>query len=132
MRIVRRLLNAMFISLVNLVSVVIGFWAFGLAGGESQIAVQLPVAIVSGTAIIALWLLRLPRAHRLASGPEYIVTSLIAFPLGAPIFAAVHYAMTGYLTSLGNILALWAILIPQVLIAGAIWVASLGRHLKQA
>ncbi|MBK9473029.1 MAG: hypothetical protein IPO18_12215 [bacterium] len=132
MRIARRLLNATFISLVNLASGVIGFWAWHLGGSTNQIAVQWPVAVLTGTAIVALWLVLLPRLHRMASGAEYVITFLIAFPLAAAIFAAVHYAMTGYVTALGNILALWAILIPQVLIAGAIWVASNGRQLKQA
>ncbi|MBK7046320.1 MAG: hypothetical protein IPH48_07340 [bacterium] len=127
MRIARRLLNATFISLVNLASGVFGFWAWHLGGSTNQIAVQWPVAVVTGTAIIALWLVLLPRLHRMASGAEYVVTFLIAFPLGAAIFTAVHYVMTGYLTSLGNILAMWAILIPQVLIAGAV-AASRMRH----
>lgn len=115
MRMARRLLHATFISLINLASIVLGFWAYRLADSTNQILVQVPVAVLSGSAIIALWLARLPR-----SGAEYAVVSLLAFPVGAAIFTVAHYALTGYVTSVGNILGLWGVQISEILVAAGV------------
>lgn len=128
MFLVRLVAGAAVVSLVNLVSVGLGFWAYRLLGSSEQIAVQVPVALVTGTLGVALWLRGGVRLHGLAPGRDYLTVYLIAFAVGAAIFFGVHYAATGYPTSFGNIIGVWAIQIAENSLAMPVAAAWLRRR----
>jgi hypothetical protein len=110
---VRLIAGAAVVSLVNLMSVGLGFWVYRLLGSREQIAVQVPVALVTGMLGVAWWLRGGVRLHGLAPGRDYLTVYLLAFAVGAAVFYGAHFATTGYPTSLGNIVGVWAIQIAE-------------------
>jgi len=105
----RRLAVAAVIAVVNLASVGVGFWAWRLAGVSDQLAVQFPVALTVGTLGVTAWLCGGARLHGLAPGRDQAVALALALPVGAILFVGAHRVATGYLTSFGNLAALWAV-----------------------
>ena len=119
------LLSALVISVLNLASVVIGFLSYIFSGAEAQLLVQIPVSLISGVLLVIGWIVGFRRLHRLSAGEDFIAVMLVAYPMGAVIFTGVHYVVTGYLTSLGNIGPLWGLQLAEN--ALALPVASFAR-----
>lgn len=117
MRTAGLLVGALVVAGVNIASVVPGFWISRLVGDSSQVLVQLPVAIVTGVCGVVVWLRRGKRLHGLEAGAGHLRAALLALPFGAAVFFAAHYLVTGYPTSFGNIVALWAIQVIENAIA---------------
>lgn len=117
MRTTRLLICAAGLSLVNLASVVLGFWLYKMVGGANQLAIQLPVALSTGILGGALWLGLCGRFARIDPVRDHVVVLLLAFPVAAAVFTPVHYAVTGYLTSFGNIVAVWFIQFAENIVA---------------
>ena len=111
------LLSSTVIAAVNLASIVVGFLVYSLIGDVPQLAVQLPVALAVGILGVAAWLLLFRRFHQLVPDEDYIIVFLAAFPMGTVLFALVHYAVTGYLTSFGNIGGVWGLQFAENMIA---------------
>lgn len=104
-RFLRLVLGALGVVGVNDLAIGVGFFAWGAIGGNSQAAVQAPLAfLVSGVGVV-LWLLKGERWHRLEPERDLPWVFLLAFPLGALHFVPIHYLVTGYLTSAGNLVA---------------------------
>jgi hypothetical protein len=102
-------LGALFLSVVNQASIVVGFLCFKLSASDEQLAVQVPVTLITGIVLAAVLVRRLRRFLGPARGADHATVFLLAFPLGAAVFTPVHYVFTGYLTSFGNIAGLWMV-----------------------
>ncbi len=84
--------------------------AFRLLGVPNQVRLQLPIAVVLSVGCFWLWLLslRLLRWKGLqAVSPRELGACLVASLLWAPlVFVPLHYFTQGYLTSIGNLVAM--------------------------
>ncbi len=99
-------ISAFSVSLYNLVSGILGYACYNLFGGENQLAVQVPVSLLSGILLIVVWVVYFQKINGLQSDRDFLAVLLLAFPVAAVLFTGVHYFVTGYLTSWGNIVSL--------------------------
>lgn len=99
--------SGLVLALINLGSGVLGFWLFKLSGGNRQLDIQLPVTMVVGVILAALWLLRGAPRLGVHPGRGHLLSVLGAFPAVVVLFVPLHFVLTGYLTSFANILAIW-------------------------
>jgi hypothetical protein len=110
MKTLRVCLYGFVLATANLGSIIAGFIVYHLLKPANQIAVQVPVAaILSITAFVVWgWLIRrLPFKRLSLQGPDEFVWAYIVSLLWAPvIFVPIHYITQGYLTFIGNIVAL--------------------------
>lgn len=117
MRIAKLLLNAAVLSCVSLASIGCGFGAYRLLGVTSQIAVQVPVALVCGVAGIVAWLSWFRRVHKMKPECDYVPVIMLGFPVSAVLVVGGHFLVTGYLTAFGNIAGAWIVFFAEVLIS---------------
>lgn len=106
MQSVKLILNATMVGVLNLAAFVIGFIIFSISGSGEQILVQGAAALVIGIALVVGWLVLFRKFNRLKVDNDFILVFLLAFPCAAVVFVPVHYLVTGYLTGIGNILAI--------------------------
>ncbi|MBI4504296.1 MAG: hypothetical protein HY691_02080 [Chloroflexi bacterium] len=114
-------LHGLILSLANVVSIIVAFGIYTLVRPANQIALQAPVAAALSVLGFALWVLL---AGRLAGGGKGLaarndfVWAFVSALLWAPaVFVPLHYVTQGYMTSIGNIVALWAFQVPTNLAA---------------
>jgi len=108
-----RIFSAVVLSLLNLLSVAIGFVCYKLSGSTTQLAVQGPVALLSGLAFATTWIVVIRRRLGAEGNDSGQSVVWLAFPFAAMMFSIAHFAVTGYLTSLTNITAVWGVQIAQ-------------------
>ena len=130
-RLGRLLLSATAVSLISLVSIVAGFWAFKGVGAANQIAVQVPVALLAGIAGLVGWFRVARRAHLLRAGTDIALIFAASIPVSAALLTLGHYLITGYLTAFGNIAATWPLLFGQYVIAALIAAETAPRQAGQ-
>ncbi|RKZ16887.1 hypothetical protein DRQ50_05620 [bacterium] len=123
-------ISAVVVAVLNLASIGLGFWAFKLTGGTAQLAVQVPVCLVCGILLVMTWVVGFRRVNGLVAGEDHMAVFLLAFPVGAVVLVAVHYVVTGYLTSVGNIIAVVALQFVQNVLALPL-AAGLERRLRR-
>jgi hypothetical protein len=126
------ILNATVIGVLNLAAFVIGFWIFRLSGSGEQRLVQGTAALVIAIGLVGGWLVLFRKFNRLKVEYDFIKVFLLAFPCTAIVFVPVHYLFTGYLTGIGNILAITAYQFPMNALALAISAAIIQRKGKGA
>lgn len=125
------LLSALIISILNLASVVIGFTLYKLSGDAPQLLVQIPAALVSGILLVMVWVVGFRRVNGLKAPEDYMAVLLLAFPIGAAVFTGVHFVVTGYLTSFGNIGPIWGLQFAENMLALPLAVAFKRRFLNR-
>ncbi|MBU2500280.1 hypothetical protein KJ682_03010 [bacterium] len=108
---------ALLVAVLNLASAVLGFWFFKLTGGSDQLLIQVPVTLISGITLVAPVAGRIQRRHPRAEGSRFMAVFLLAFPLGGIAFTLFHFMVAGYLTSFGNIAALWMLQFAENVVA---------------
>ena len=64
-----------------------------------------------------VWVVGFRRVNGLKAPEDYMTVLLLAFPIGAAVFTGVHFVITGYLTSFGNIGPIWGLQFAENLIA---------------
>ena len=110
MKVLRISLHSFILVLINLAAIIIGFLIFKLHKTANQITIQIPVAVVLSILLFILWnwLVKHLSFKRLyLEKLEDFLLIYVASLLWAPvIFVPIHYITQGYLTSIGNILAL--------------------------
>jgi len=79
---------------------------------------------------VVVWLVVFRKFNRLKVEYDYIRVFLLAFPCATVVFVLVHYVVTGYLTGIGNIVAIGAYLFPMNALALAIAAAIIRRMEK--
>lgn len=124
------ILNASMVGVLNLAAFVIGFLIFRISASGEQRLVQGSAAFVVAVVLVVGWLVLFRKSNRLKVEYDYILVFLLAFPCTALIFVPVHYLVTGYLTGIGNILAIAAYQFPMNALALAISAAIIQRKEK--
>jgi hypothetical protein len=124
------ILNASMVGVLNLGAFVIGFLIFRISGSGEQRLVQGTAAFVVAVALVVGWLVLFRAFNRLQIEYDFILVFLLAFPCTAILFVPVHYLVTGYLTGIGNILAIAAYQFPMNALALTIAAAILRRKEK--
>ena len=130
MQTVKLVLNALVVGALNLTSFVIGFWIFKLSVSGEQRLVQGTAAMLVAVALVVVWLVVFRKVNRLEIEYDFIKVFLLTFLLTPVIFVPAHFVVTGYLTSIGNILAIAAYQFPMNVLALAISAGILNRMKK--
>ena len=130
MQAAKLILNASMVGVLNLAAFVIGFLIYSISASGEQRLVQGTSAFVIAVALVVGWLVLFRTFNRLKIEYDYIKVFLLAFPCTALIFVPVHYLVTGYLTGIGNILAIAAYQFPMNALALAISAAIIQRKEK--
>ncbi len=117
MAIVRRATHSLVLVAADLAGIGAGAAiAFRLLGKPNQVWLQLPLAVVISVASFCAWILclRVFRWTRLRpSEPNDFISTLAVSLVWAPlIFVPLHYFTQGYLSSIGNLIALAIYQIP--------------------
>ena len=124
---VKLILNATMVGVLNLASFVIGFFIFRISGSGEQRLIQGSAAFLIAVTLVVVWLVVFRKFNRLKIEYDYIRVFLLAFPCATVVFVPVHYVVTGYLTGIGNIIAISAYLFPMNVLALAIAAAIIRR-----
>ncbi len=111
MKLIRISLHSLILVLANFGAIYCGFIVFHLLKPANQMAAQLPVAVILSIAGFIFWNL-LMRIHLLKSvvikeKQELIYIYFVALVWAPVIIVPLHYITQGYLTSFGNIIAIW-------------------------
>ena len=113
---VRIALHSAVLGFANLVAILAGFAIHRFVKSANQIMVQAPVAAALSVAFFAAWLVVssgiAPRAFRLRGAGDGFRVWGLAPAWAALAFVPMHFFSQGYLTSFGNIAALWAFQLP--------------------
>ncbi len=121
MKIFRILLHSLVLAIVNIGSIIVGFYIYAVLRPANQLAVQVPFAMIFSIIAFLLWSVlvrRLPIEHLPLQGRnEFGWTFLFALVWSPVIFVPLHFITQGYLTSFGNILGAWLFQIPTNLLA---------------
>ncbi len=127
---VKLILNAAMVSVLNLASFLVGFFIFRMSGSGDQRLIQGTAAFLIAVTLVVVWLVVFRKFNRLNVEFDYIRVFLLAFPCVAVIFVPVHFVVTGYLTGIGNIIAIGFYLFPMNALALAI-AAAIIRHMEK-
>ena len=130
MHTVKLILNATMVSVLNLASLLIGFFIFRISGSGEQRLIQGTAAFIIAVTLVVTWLVVFRKFNRLNVEYDYIRVFLLAFPCAALVFVPVHFVITGYLTGIGNIVAIGFYLFPMNALALAVAAAFIKRMEK--
>ena len=101
---------------IQLFAILAGFGVHSFIRLVNQIAIQLPVAVLVSVGGFFFWIWFLGKANlrwlNLISRKGLVGTLLVSFIWAPALFIPLHYFTQGYLTSLGNILAIWSFQAP--------------------
>ncbi len=131
MHTVKLILNATMVAVLNLASFVIGFFIFRISGSGEQRLIQGTAGFLIAVTLVVIWLVVFRKFNRLNVEYDYIRVFLLAFPCAALVFVPIHFVITGYLTGIGNIVAIGFYLFPMNALALAI-AAALIRRMEKA
>ena len=129
MKVARIVFHALFVVIVNLVCILMGFGLWSALRASVAPLPQVPVQAAAGAALSILvsflWMVLFPRlcwpAMELRGPREYaglLLASLLWTPL---LFYPLHYLTQGYVAQFSNVLAIWAFQLPVN--ALALWLA---------
>jgi hypothetical protein len=124
------ILNALVIGALNLASFVIGYFIFKLSGRMEQMILQGAAAMIVSVALVVFWLVGFRHFNRLKIEFDYVRVFLLVFPCTPFLFVPVHFLVTGYLTDIGNIVAIAAYQFPMNVLALAIGAAIIRKMEK--
>lgn len=109
MKILRISLHSFVMVIINFTAIVTGFFVFKFLKFSDQISIQIPVAgLLSILLFISWnWLIKNLSLKRLSlkESQEFYLTFFASLLWSPLIFVPAHYLITGYLTSVGNIVA---------------------------
>ncbi|MFH1313476.1 MAG: hypothetical protein ABIJ00_09685 [Candidatus Eisenbacteria bacterium] len=109
------------LAIINIASIVAGSAIHRVIGGRDQASTQGVAAAIITIVAFNLWIRLLPRLSSRATRPlearEFVWAYAFALAWGAGVFLPLHYFTQGYLTSFGNISALWGFQVPVNLLA---------------
>ena len=121
MKIFRISLNSLIMVIANIGAIYCGFIVYYLFKPTNQMAVQLPVGVILSIAGFVFWnlLLQINLLKRVAikERQELIYIYFAALIWATVFFVPLHYVTQGYLTSFGNIIAIWIFQLPVNLIS---------------
>ena len=109
------IVNSLILTIINISSILIGFYVYYLVKASNQIAVQAPVACFVSVMSFLLWKFiswRFIKKLDLKEKEEYIVVFFLSMLFSPIIFVPLHYVTQGYLTSPQNIIGIWLFQLP--------------------
>ena len=121
-------LNALVIGVLNLTSFLVGFFLFRISATDEQRLVQGTAAIVVSVVLVVFWLVAFRKINRLEVEYDFIKVFFLVFPCTPLIFVPVHFLITGYLTGVGNLVAVAAYQFPMNLLALVVGAALIRRQ----
>jgi hypothetical protein len=121
--------NSFVLSILNISSILVGYWFFYITKSDNQIAVQVLSACIFNILSFLGWKI-ICRKHieklRLKLKKDLALTFLFSVVFGPLVFIPLHYITQGYLTSYQNILGIWMYQIPTNLL-----ILMLYRHFSR-
>jgi len=121
MKLFRISLNSFIMVIANIGAIYCGFIIYHLLKPANQIAVQLPVAVILSISGFVIWNLFLRinflKKFTIKEKHEFIYIYFAALLWVPLIFVPLHYVSQDYLTSFGNIIAIWIFQLPVNLIS---------------
>ena len=133
MKTVRVGLHSLVLAIADIAGIAAGaLAAFRILGVPNQVWLQLPIAAVLSVGCFCAWVLSLRilgwKVLQLA-GPKELGASLAVSLLWAPlVFVPLHYFTQGYLTSIGNLVALALYQLPvNALALFGPWILQMSR-----
>jgi len=109
MTIIRILLHSFVLVGINFSGILVSAW--GRHWLQSNYSTQALIAVAWTIILFPAWMLfiKISSSRKLLpkSVTEYICTYILPFVWAPSIFIPLHYVTQGYLTSIGNIVALW-------------------------
>jgi hypothetical protein len=116
MKPVRVMLHGLMMMVANLAAVIGGFVAYRLMNLGGQLVSQIPVAVVLSVVLFTGWVLlvRLLPLKKLWTydQDEHLLILVASFLWNPILFISLHYLSQGYLSGLGNVVALMIFQIP--------------------
>ena len=116
MKLLRIAAHGFVLCIANQMGIIIGFSAFHFLGSNNQIAVQAPIAAVITLIIFLMWTYFLRifpfKILRLPSAREFSWVFIASLAWGPIAFIPIHLTTQGYLTGMGNIIALFTFQLP--------------------
>lgn len=106
----KNLFYGFLLSLINLMSIILGYGFYHLFKTSNQIVVQLPIAIFLSFLFFLIYVFLLIKNKKDINMSTFRVTIIYLFSmLWTPIiFVPIHFITQGYITSMENILYTWA------------------------
>jgi hypothetical protein len=95
-----------------------------------QMILQGAAAMIVSVALVVFWLVGFRHFNRLKIEFDYVRVFLLVFPCTPFLFVPVHFLVTGYLTDIGNIVAIAAYQFPMNVLALAIGAAIIRKMEK--
>jgi hypothetical protein len=111
MKIVRVGLHSLVLVIADIAGIAGGaLAAFRISGVPNQVGLQLPIAVMLSICFFSVWILSLralgPRRLQPVIPKELRVCFAVSFLWAPLVFVPLHYCTQGYLTSIGNLVAL--------------------------
>ena len=104
------------LALLNICAIIVGFAVFVISRIPNQLSIQIPAAIIISVISYIIWCQGLRIMHLDFLSPwgkkGLIIIYVLALVWSPIIFVPLHYFTQGYLTSFGNVLAIWLFQIP--------------------
>lgn len=97
------------LSLINLISIILGFVFYYLFKTPNQIEIQLPTAVLLSCLFFTMSVFLLIKSKKEISMSVFSVIRIYLFSMiwTPVVFVPLHYMTQGYLTSMENILYTW-------------------------
>lgn len=109
------IINGLVLALINIISILVGFYVYYLTKSQTQIAIQIIVACFSSVIFFLLWEF-ISQAYfpktSIITKSDYCKTFFLSLFFTPFIFIPLHYITQGYLTSWQNITSIWMFQIP--------------------
>ena len=109
------LINGLVLTIINIVSILIGFFVYYITKSQTQIAIQIIGACFSSVLLFLLWEFisqeYFPKTT-LSKKSDYWKTYTISLIFTPFMFVPLHYITQGYLTSWQNITSIWMFQVP--------------------
>jgi len=95
----------------NFVAIYCGFIVNYLLKSANQITIQLPIAIILSVTFFLLWILLMQlhifKRFVIKEKQDLFSVYIFALILNPVLYIPLHYITQGYLTSFGNVFAIW-------------------------
>ncbi len=121
MKIFRVLLHGFVLFFTNFTGVFVGFVVYNFLKPINQIVIQLPVAALLSILLFLIWnwllyIFSFKKMH-LQNSSEFILAFICSLIWNPIIFVPLHYCTQGYVTDVGNVVALWIFQVPVNILA---------------
>jgi len=111
----KEIINGFILTVINLVSILLGFAVYYVSGSKNQIAIQVVSACLLSILLFTFWYylsFRLFRKAVMDKKRSLVLAYFLSLVWTPVIFIPLHYLTQGYLTSWDNINGIWMFQVP--------------------